>query len=106
MNKDKMTTLRDGNRREIEPTLTELAFGHLERLRSCEVKAEVQEKAVQCLVDYLGALISGLAAPWSAALLQYAKVASPGKGSAHVMGLDISLAAEVAAFTNAALAHR
>ena len=101
-----MTTLRNGNHQKIKPTLTELASGHLERLRSCIVKAEVREQAVQCLVDYLGALISGLAAPWSAALLQYAKMASPGKGSAHVMGLDIPLAAEVAAFTNAALAHR
>lgn len=88
------------------PTLTELAAGRLERLRKCELRAEVQERAVHCLIDYLGALISGLAAPWSAALLQYAQVASPGKGPAHVMGLDTPLAAEVAAFTNAALAHR
>lgn len=101
-----MTMLRSKNNHGLELTLTELAACHLERLRSCEMRAEVLEKAVQCLVDYLGALISGLAAPWSAALLRYAKVASPAKGTAIVMGLDIHLAAEIAAFTNAAIAHR
>ncbi|KEF55093.1 uncharacterized protein A1O9_08746 [Exophiala aquamarina CBS 119918] len=91
--------------RRPKPTLTRLAVGRLEKLRSCELKAEVREKAVQCLIDYLGALVTGLSATWSASLLQYAEVVSPSKGSSHVMGLNSTLSAEVAAFTNAALAH-
>lgn len=90
------------------PTLTQLAAQRLEEIRTTTLPREVTDKAKLCLIDYLGALISGLSAPWSQALLQYARLSSPGCAQAFVPGLEGEglVSAEVAAFTNASIAHR
>ena len=87
-------------------TLTQLAARRLETIRGSELTVEVQGKAVTCLLDYLGALTTGLSAPWSGALLDYARASCPAGGGCYIMGLTELLSAEVAAFTNAAIAHR
>ena len=87
-------------------TLTQLAAGRLKEIRQGSLTREVNEKAVLCLIDFLGALISGLQAPWSPGLLQYARISSSGVAHAHVVGLEAPVSAEVAAFTNATIAHR
>ena len=91
-------------------TLTDLAAERLISIRDHDLSEEVQKKAVLCILDYLGALCSGLSAPWASALLCYAKnqpspaVRDEG-GAAHVIGMKKPVSAEVAAFTNAAIAH-
>ncbi|KIW91751.1 uncharacterized protein Z519_07719 [Cladophialophora bantiana CBS 173.52] len=95
----------NGEHNNPEPTLTYLAARRLEKIRNSKLTPAVEEKATLCLLDYLGALVSGLSTPWSAALLKYAQGASSGRGDAHVMGLKSLVSADVAAFTNAALAH-
>ena len=87
-------------------TLTQLAARRLEEIRHHDLPKNVQEKAITCLLDYLGALVSGLSTPWSSALLKYAKGTCATAGEARVMGLDTLVSAEMAAFTNAAIAHR
>ena len=91
-------------------TLTDLAAGHLHSIRDTELPEAVQHKAILCLIDYLGALCAGLSVPWASALLSYARsqpslAVSHGGGAAHVLGLEKPVSAEVAAFTNAAVAH-
>lgn len=97
------------------PTLTQLAAQHLEKIRDSKLNPEVRYKTILCLLDYLGALFSGLSTPWAPILLKYAQVSSGGvgglctslpMGGVHVMGLDSRYSAETAAFTNASIAHR
>ncbi|KIW12443.1 hypothetical protein PV08_09720 [Exophiala spinifera] len=99
------------------PSLTQLAVQHLEKIRKGRLSSEVRDKTVLCLLDYLGALVSGLSAPWATSLLRYAQVSSggggggsPGPGTSsqsgsNVMGLATRCSAETAAFTNASIAH-
>ncbi|EXJ68956.1 uncharacterized protein A1O5_07888 [Cladophialophora psammophila CBS 110553] len=101
----KDTVQCNGEHNNPEPTLTSLAAHRLEKIRNRKLTPVVEGKATLCLLDYLGALVSGLSTPWSAALLRYAQGASPGRGNAHVMGLRSLVSADVAAFTNSALAH-
>ena len=87
--------------------LINLAVERLATLRNSELSDAVYEKATLCLIDYLGAVVSGLSAPWSPSLLRYAqKAASSGRGEAWAVGLDQLVSAELAAFTNAAVGHR
>lgn len=92
------------------PTLTRLAAQRVEEIRSGTLTDEVREKAKLCLLDYLGALVSGLtSAPWAPALLSCAQksvTGSEGAGQAHIMGLEAAVSAETAAFYNASIAHR
>lgn len=87
-------------------SLTYVAAIRLQRIRDQKLSPAVQDKAILCLIDYLGALISGLSSDWSGSLLQWAKRSSPSGGPAHVMGLDVPVSAETAAFANASIAHR
>ena len=90
-----------------KPTLTHLAALHLARIRNNELPDGVKKQAVRCLLDYLGALVSGLSASWASSLLDCAQSQpSTGVRGAHVVGLKGAVSAEVAAFTNAAIAHR
>lgn len=87
-------------------SLTYVAALRLQRIRDHDLSPTVQKKAILCLIDYLGALISGLSSDWSGSLLQWAKISSPSGGPAHVMGLAGPVSAETAAFANASIAHR
>jgi 2-methylcitrate dehydratase PrpD len=101
---------RHANNGLAVPSLTQLAAQHLERIRNSKLTSEVRDKTVLCLLDYLGALISGLSTPWASALLKYAGASSglptSSQGAVNVMGLDSHCSAEKAAFTNASIAHR
>ena len=81
-----------------QSTLTHLAAQRLERIRHTELQDPL------CLLDYLGALVSGSSAPWASALLQYAQSQPSLEAEGmHVVGLDRRVSAEVAAFTNASI---
>lgn len=86
------------------PSLTRLAARHLLSPDFHDLPSEVKQKASLCLLDYLGATISGLSSPWSSSLLRYAET-RPGAPEAHLWGSANPVSAEVAAFTNAALGH-
>jgi 2-methylcitrate dehydratase PrpD len=86
------------------PPLTHLATQRLSQIASSPLRPEVREKAALCLIDYLGALITGLSAPWARALHKYATNSST-HGDCHVIGLSTHTNAETTAFTNAAIAH-
>jgi 2-methylcitrate dehydratase PrpD len=88
------------------PNLTQLAAEHILKVRLEDLTPEVETKALTCLLDYLGALISGLSAPWSKALLNYARTAISTTGTSTVIGLDGRVPADIAAFVNASIAHR
>ena len=102
----KEASRRDVGGLESAQTLAHLAAYRIQKIRTSPLPSGVEEKATKCLLDYLGALISGLTAPWSRGLLSYANIAAPGNGAAHIMGLGSRMAPEVIAFTNAAIAHR
>ena len=55
------------------PTLTDLAVKRLISIRDNRLSEEVQKKAALCLLDYLGALCSGLLVPWTPALMASAQ---------------------------------
>lgn len=87
------------------PTLLSLAVQRLERIRNEKLAEDVKEKAIHCLIDYFGALVTGLSAPWSPAILKYA-LSSGGKGECFVAGTQSTASAEMAAFANGSIAHR
>ena len=87
-------------------TLVHLAACRLAQLRSSTLSPEVEGKAVLCLLDYFGALVSGLSTPWSKALLHYARGMSSKDGDCMIVGLEVDSNAETAAFVNASIAHR
>ena len=86
------------------PTLTRLAAQRLHELAGSEYSPEVRRKVGLCLLDYIGAYISGLSAPWAPVLLSYAQ-SRQGAPEAHLWGSPVLVAAEVAAFVNGALGH-
>lgn len=91
------------------PPLLHLAVDRLETIRGEKVPQDVYDKAVLCLIDYLGALVSGLGAPWAASLLRYTQSAGGGGGGgagAWAIGISELVSAESAAFHNAAVGHR
>ncbi len=86
------------------PSLTRLAARRLRELAADEIPVDVQRKVAMCLLDYVGACIGGLSAPWAPAVLRYVN----GRGAApeaHQWGLPHPVAAEDAAFGNSALGH-
>jgi 2-methylcitrate dehydratase PrpD len=99
-------TLSPSRLEDRQVPLTYLAARRLEHLRTSRLTPKVEHKSILCLLDYLGALISGLSATWSGALLKCAQAMSPSGGNALVLGLGPAVAADVAAFTSAAIAHR
>jgi 2-methylcitrate dehydratase PrpD len=70
-----------------------------------EISTELRDKATLAILDYLGAIASGLQAPWAQHLVKYAK-SRAGRNEAHVWGLQRDVPVETAAFVNSALAHR
>jgi 2-methylcitrate dehydratase PrpD len=88
-----------------KPTLTRLAARRINEIATGQIPDEVYRKASYCLIDYLGAVHSGLLLPWKDALLKYAKL-NAGKSEAYAWGVNGEVSAETAAFVNATLAHR
>ena len=75
------------------------------RLNSIDVTAQLKDKTVQALLDYIGAVACGLKAPWATQAVRYAQC-QRGIGEAHAWGLQQDVSAKTAAYVNALLAHR
>ena len=86
-------------------SLIRKAARRLRHISENDVTPELREKAGFALLDYFGAIATGLQAPWASHLVKYAR-SRRGVCEAHAWGLQEDIAAETAAFTNAALAHR
>ena len=87
-----------------EASLTRLTAQRLHVIATTELSAEVRDKVSLAIVDYLGAVGSGLEAPWASSVIQYAK-SRKGASEAHAWGLNEDVPAETAAFVNATFAH-
>lgn len=74
------------------------------RLRKINITRELKEKTVLALLDYLGAIASGLKAPWAENVIKYAR-SQQGIPEAHAWGLQEDASVKTAAFVNAFLAH-
>ncbi|RFU24889.1 hypothetical protein B7463_g11448, partial [Scytalidium lignicola] len=85
-------------------TLTYLAVERLKQISAGDFSSEVREKALSCLLDFLGAAQSGLLTQLSNSILKYAELHAD-KPEAYVFGSDRAMCAETAAFTNTVLAH-
>ncbi|KAK5465488.1 hypothetical protein LTS15_002051 [Exophiala xenobiotica] len=99
-----MTPLHSSSGTSPEISLTRLAARRLQSIVSGQLSPEVREKVVVCLVDYHGAVQTGLSSPWSATLIKYASTRH-GPAEAYAWGTRSKVSAETAAFVNAALAH-
>ena len=86
-------------------SLIRLTARRLKKISTSELSSELSEKAALALIDYFGAIASGLQAPWAPHLVKYVKTRS-GMSEAHVWGLQKDVTVETAAFVNSALAHR
>lgn len=86
-------------------SLIRLTVRRLQKISTSELSLELGDKAALALIDYFGAIASGLQAPWAPHLVKYAKSRSR-MSEAHVWGLQKDVAVETAAFVNSALAHR
>ncbi|EXJ57322.1 hypothetical protein A1O7_07669 [Cladophialophora yegresii CBS 114405] len=86
------------------PTLTRLAARRLHQIATEELQPELYDKAIYCIIDWLGAVHSGLSLPWKDALMKYAKL-NRGTPEAFAWGVNQEISTETAAFVNATLAH-
>ena len=86
-------------------SLIRLTAKRLQRFSKDEISTELRDKATLAILDYFGAIASGLQAPWAQHLVKYAK-SRAGTSEAHVWGLQKDVPVETAAFVNSALAHR
>ena len=86
-------------------SLIRLTVRRLQKISRSELSLELREKATLALIDYFGAIASGLQSPWAPSLVKYAKSRS-GVNEAHVWGLQKDVTVETAALVNSALAHR
>ena len=75
------------------------------RLQNIDVTAELKEKTVHAVLDYIGAIASGLKALWASNAIRYAQ-SQGGPKEAHAWGLEQNVSAKTAAYVNALLAHR
>jgi 2-methylcitrate dehydratase PrpD len=86
-------------------TLTRRTARRLHHIATAELSSELYDKAIFCIVDFLGAVHTGLLLPWKDSLVKYARL-NAGKPEAYVWGIDDKVSVETAAFVNATLAHR
>ena len=84
--------------------LTRLCARRLHTIATTPIPRHLSNKVTLAITDYLGAVASGLQAPWSPSVIAYAK-ARRGNPEAHAWGINADITAEVAAFVNATLGH-
>lgn len=84
--------------------LTRLCARHLHTIATTPISSRLSTKVSLAVTDYIGAVASGLQAPWAPSVIGYAK-ARRGNPEAHAWGLNADTTAEVAAFVNATLGH-
>ncbi|OAL39978.1 hypothetical protein AYO20_00891 [Fonsecaea nubica] len=85
-------------------SLTRLAVRRIRRIATEELSQELYDKATFCIIDWFGAVHTGLLLPWKDALLKYAKL-NRGSAEAYAWGIGGDVSTETAAFVNATLAH-
>lgn len=95
----------NGTSENVKESLISLAAQRVRHISESDVSPQLKEKVSLAILDYLGAVASGLQAPWAGQLIKYAR-SRQGAPEAHVWGLQENISAETAAFVNAALAHR
>ncbi|KAJ9610250.1 hypothetical protein H2200_005027 [Cladophialophora chaetospira] len=86
------------------PSLTRLTARRLHQIATEELSQELYDKAIFCIIDWFGAVHTGLLLPWKDALVKYAKL-NRGTQEAYAWGIQQQVSAETAAFVNATLAH-
>lgn len=85
-------------------SLTYQAAQRLQKIASGDVPQSLKDKASLALLDYLGAIASGLQAPWAKSVCQFARTRKSAS-EAHAWGIQQDISAEAAAWVNATLAH-
>ncbi|KIW86778.1 uncharacterized protein Z519_12564 [Cladophialophora bantiana CBS 173.52] len=85
-------------------SLTRLAARRIRQIATEELSQQLYDKATFCIIDWLGAVHTGLLLPWKDALVKYAKL-NRGIAEAYAWGIDGDVSTETAAFVNATLAH-
>jgi hypothetical protein len=100
-NLEQSTMAANGTHQE---SLIRKTVKRLQQISKNTLSSQLREKATLAILDYFGAVASGLQAPWAPHLVKYASVRS-GMNEAHVWGLQKDVSVETAAFVNAALAH-
>ena len=74
-------------------------------LRYQDLPAEVVQRAKECIIDTVAAIICGAALPWSRIVAEYARRTGPG-GKSNILGAGgPAIQAPAAALANGALAH-
>jgi 2-methylcitrate dehydratase PrpD len=74
-------------------------------LRYEDLPSEVVQRARDCIIDTVAAIICGSALPWSQIVIDYARRTGPG-GKSNILGADgPAVQAPAAALANGALAH-
>ena len=87
------------------PTLTTLTARRLHQIATSDLPTALYEKASLCIIDFLGAVHTGLQLPWKDALVKYVQLQGR-KPEAYAWGVGRDVAVQGAAFGNAVLAHR
>ena len=95
----------NGTMEQASGTLTRTTARRLQQASTTEVPQKLKEKVNLAVLDYLGAIASGLQSPWSSQVIKYAR-SRKGAQEAHAWGLQDDISAETAAFVNSLLAHR
>lgn len=85
-------------------SLTHQTAQRLQKIASSDVSQQLKEKASLAILDYLGAIASGLQAPWAPSVCSYGR-ARKGISESHAWGIQVDTNAETAAWVNATLAH-
>ncbi|KAK5168295.1 uncharacterized protein LTR77_006864 [Saxophila tyrrhenica] len=85
-------------------TLIRLTAARLKKISTTEVSPQLKEKTTLAILDYLGAVASGLKAPWASQAIKYGR-SQQGVREAHAWGLQEDASAKTAAYVNALLAH-
>lgn len=95
----------NGTSPDNHETLIRLAVARLKQIAEGEISSKLREKTTLAILDYLGAIASGLQAPWASQAIAYAR-SQKGVPEAHAWGLQEDASAKTAAYINALLAHR
>jgi 2-methylcitrate dehydratase PrpD len=90
---------------ESNTTLIHLTASRLRTISETKLSSQLAEKAILAILDYLGAISSGLKAPWASQAVNYAR-AQQGLQEAYAWGLREDANVKTAAYLNALLAHR
>ena len=85
-------------------SLTRLTARRLHAIATIDIPQQVRDKVSLALLDYFGAIGSGLEAPWASSVISFGQ-SRKGAAQAHSWGLNEDITAETAAFVNATLAH-